>query len=356
MRGIFPTGQLVLDGTKLGEGAGLQGSAVAGLRESGYTSVVLDRLAMHVRRILAADESLILLRDRKDPAFGFAVAGEGIARKLIGERMRLSDLEIGTAVSSGQPTLINGRSGIAHNGMSGGAAPISWEGRVRGAVAAKLTDGERHFGDRELDILCQLAELAAAALQHSEHRERLEPIVEAGVDALAAAIDMRDGYTAEHSAEVVELASRVGRRLELEAASLVELECAARLHDVGKIGVPDEILRKPGPLEDNEWTTIKRHPVKGAEVLSRIPGLEVVATIVRFHHERWDGSGYPDGLAGEAIPLASRVISACDAFRAMTTNRPYRDAMDPSQALEELEEHSGSQFDPTVVHALLEVL
>jgi HD-GYP domain-containing protein (c-di-GMP phosphodiesterase class II) len=334
----------------------MQGGAVAGLRTSGYTSVVLDRLAMQVRRILAADQSLILLRDRSDPDFGFAVAGEGVERQLIGERMRLSDLDIGSVVSSGEPILLEEKRAAAHNGVTGGAAPITWEGHVRGAVAAKLGDGERHFGERELEILCQLAELAAAALQHSEQHERLEPIVEAGVEALAAAIDMRDGYTSEHSAEVVELAGRVGRRLGLEPAALVELECAARLHDVGKIGVPDEILRKPGPLEESEWRTIKRHPERGAEVLSRIPGLEAVATIVRFHHERWDGSGYPDGLAGDAIPLASRVISACDAFRAMTSDRPYRAALETWRALEELKEHSGSQFDPKVVDALLEVI
>ena len=334
----------------------MHGSAVAGLRESGYTSVVLDRLAMHVRRILAADQSLILLRDRGDPEFGFAVAGEGIESQLIGERIRLSELAIGTAVSRGEPVLLERDAVSARNGVTGGAAPIAWEGRVRGAVAAKLEDGERHFGQRELEILSQLAELAAAALQHSEQHERLEPIVEAGVEALAAAIDMRDGYTSEHSAEVVELAGRVGRRLALERASLVELECAARLHDVGKIGVPDEILRKPGPLEEREWKTIKRHPERGAEVLSRIPALEAVATIVRFHHERWDGGGYPDGLAGDAIPLASRVISACDAFRAMTSDRPYRKAMEIEHALEELEKHAGSQFDPNVVGALLEVV
>ena len=345
----------MLDGTKLGEGT-VQGSAVAGLRRSGYTSVVLDRLAMHVRRILAADQSLILLRDRCDPNFGFAVAGEGVERNLIGERIRLSDLAIGRVVDSGEPALLEQHPEIARNGVTGGAAPIAWEGRVRGAVAAKLTNGGHRFGHRELEILCQLAELAAAALQHSEQRDRLEPIVEAGVEALAAAIDMRDGYTSEHSAEVVELARRVGRGLSLEPAALVELECAARLHDVGKIGVPDEILRKPGPLDESEWKTIRRHPERGAEVLARIPGLEAVATIVRFHHERWDGGGYPDGLAGDSIPLASRVISACDAFRAMTSDRPYRRAMQRELALEELEEHAGSQFDPYVVDALLEVL
>jgi len=180
--------------------------------------------------------------------------------------------------------------------------------------------------------------------------------VQAQVEALAAAMDMRDRRTARHSDDVVALARRVGRMLELDMPSQVELEFAARLHDVGKIQVPDAVLNKPGPLDDRESDVIRCHAAWGSETLARIPGLEAVATIVRFHHERWDGAGYPDGLSGPHIPLASRIISVCDAYGAMTCDRPYRRAMPAGNALREIRAASGTQFDPAVVEALVETL
>jgi HD-GYP domain-containing protein (c-di-GMP phosphodiesterase class II) len=155
---------------------------------------------------------------------------------------------------------------------------------------------------------------------------------------------------------VVALAREVGELLDLEPAALLELEYAARLHDVGKLRVPDAILHKPGPLLPDEYEEIKGHPVWGAETLASIAGLEVVATIVRFHHERWDGHGYPDGLDGSRIPLASRIIAACDAWGAMRADRPYRKALSVDEALGELAVGSGAQWDPAVVEALAEAI
>ena len=140
----------------------------------------------------------------------------------------------------------------------------------------------------------------------------------AHVAALSAAMDMRDRRTARHSEDVVRLALAVGELIHLERASLVELEFAARLHDVGKIRVPDAVLHKPGPLDEREYEVIRCHSAWGAETLASIPGLEAVAAVVRFHHERWDGGGYPDGLRGARIPLASRIICVCDSYAAMT--------------------------------------
>jgi HD-GYP domain-containing protein (c-di-GMP phosphodiesterase class II) len=184
-------------------------------------------------------------------------------------------------------------------------------------------------------------------------REELERAVEAGVEAMAAAVDMRDDYTAAHSDEVVRLARSVGERMGLPQEQLGELEFAARLHDVGKIGVPDAVLRKAGPLEGGEWEIMRQHPAWGADMLLRIPGLKRVSQIVRHAHERWDGDGYPDRLRREDIPLASRIIFACDAYNAMTSDRPYRDALRPWIAVSELREGAGGQFDPDVVDALV---
>jgi HD-GYP domain-containing protein (c-di-GMP phosphodiesterase class II) len=168
-------------------------------------------------------------------------------------------------------------------------------------------------------------------------------------------LEADDAYTGgEHSHGVVALALAVGDGLALDARDSRNLEFAALLHDIGKIRVADEIINKPGKLTDEEFAAIKRHPVDGQEMLERVGGvLSEVGIIVRHHHERYEGGGYPDGIAGEAIPLAARIICACDTFSAMTTNRPYRAALPVAAAIAELERCSGSQFDPAVVQALL---
>jgi HD-GYP domain-containing protein (c-di-GMP phosphodiesterase class II) len=152
---------------------------------------------------------------------------------------------------------------------------------------------------------------------------------------------------------VAALAVDVGRRLGLDRASLDELSRAAQLHDLGKVAVPDEILGKPGALDEREWEFIHQHTVVGERILRASPALREAATIVRSSHERWDGTGYPDGLVGEEIPLAARIVAACDAFEAMTTTRPYREARTAEAALAELERCSGTQFDPAVVDVLV---
>ena len=130
----------------------------------------------------------------------------------------------------------------------------------------------------------------------------------------------------------------------------------ALLHDIGKIALPDGILRKPGPLDDEEWETMRRHPVHGAEMVAEVPGLRHLAPMVRAEHERWDGNGYPDGLAGEEIPLASRITLVCDAYHAMTSDRPYRRALSAEDARAEVADGLGSQFCPTAGRALLATL
>jgi putative nucleotidyltransferase with HDIG domain len=168
-------------------------------------------------------------------------------------------------------------------------------------------------------------------------------------------LEADDAYTGgEHSHGVVALALAVGDALGLGARDRRNLEFAALLHDIGKIRVPDEIINKPGKLTDAEYEIVKRHPVDGQEMLERVGGvLAQVGIIVRHHHERWDGRGYPDRIAGEAIPLAARIICVCDAYSAMTTNRPYRAALPVADAVAELERCSSDQFDPNVVLALV---
>jgi diguanylate cyclase (GGDEF)-like protein len=178
----------------------------------------------------------------------------------------------------------------------------------------------------------------------------------AAVLALAAAIEERDAYTHEHSDEVVHLARGVAMILGLPAEQVERIAHGALLHDVGKLAVPHEILHKAGPLDPDEWTVMSEHPIAGERVLLRIPDLAVIAPIVRHEHEHWDGSGYPDRLRGRRIPIGSRIILACDAWHAMRTDRPYRDALGHDDAIAELVRGAGHQFDPEVIDALLDLL
>jgi HD-GYP domain-containing protein (c-di-GMP phosphodiesterase class II) len=166
-----------------------------------------------------------------------------------------------------------------------------------------------------------------------------------------------DRYTGMHTRQVVELSVQVSKELRLDATRQRDIEFAALLHDVGKIRIPAEIINKPGKLDAREWDIIRRHTIEGESMLRQVGGtLAGVGRLVRASHERFDGHGYPDGLVGASIPIESRIVSVCDAYNAMTTERPYRSARRAQEALEELRRCAGSQFDPEVVKAVEKVL
>jgi putative nucleotidyltransferase with HDIG domain len=170
-------------------------------------------------------------------------------------------------------------------------------------------------------------------------------------------LEADDEYTGMHSRSVVSLSVEVADEMGLDSSERRNVEFGALLHDVGKIAVPKEIINKPGPLTEDEWIVIKAHTIEGQRMLDRVGGLlSEVGRIVRSSHESWDGSGYPDGLAGDAIPLGSAIVSCCDALNAMTTDRSYRPARSLEEAMAELHEQSGKQFNPRVVEALTRIM
>src|SRR5581483_5702462 len=168
---------------------------------------------------------------------------------------------------------------------------------------------------------------------------------------LLRALAERNSELGQHNDDMAALVDAVAKELGLSPAEIVSVRRAAELHDVGKLAIPDEILNKPGPLDEIEWGFMRRHTVVGERIVATATSLRDVAPIVRSSHERWDGGGYPDGLAGEAIPLGARIVAVCDAYDAMTTTRPYRKAMSEADAVTELRRCAGHQFDPHVVAA-----
>jgi putative nucleotidyltransferase with HDIG domain len=186
--------------------------------------------------------------------------------------------------------------------------------------------------------------------------QELERALVTTLTVLGAAMEVRDAYTALHEEAVAELAASIAAEMGLDPVEQRAIRYAALTHDLGKLSVPNEILHKPGPLDESEWVIMRRHTIVGADMLARIPFFEAVVSLVRGHHERWDGGGYPDGLSGSQIPVGARILCVCDSYNAMTTNRPYRAALSVQAALRELRRCTGSQFDPQVVRALERVL
>jgi putative nucleotidyltransferase with HDIG domain len=237
-------------------------------------------------------------------------------------------------------------------------------GRVHGTLCAGSHSPKPALGYRELRILRVFARLVAyqlereALISSAEEVQRAAHELElqaAAANALVAAVEARDSYTGDHSKAVVDSAEAVARRLGLCEADVIHVKHVALLHDIGKIAVPDAILQKPGPLTDEEREVMRRHPACSAEMIAGVPALRHLAPLLHAEHERWDGTGYPDGLAGEAIPLPSRITLVCDAYHAMTSDRPYRLALSPEDARAEIRAGLGTQFCPAAGQAFLDI-
>jgi HD-GYP domain-containing protein (c-di-GMP phosphodiesterase class II) len=334
----------------------------------GHMGAVLDHVTEQTCKMTGADRATVCVLDRNDPRTTVVVSGHGTDAELIGRRFGIDEGIMSEVFVSSAPVTVDHYSDFWVNPAEkeeadgagarrvGAAAPIRWGGEVRGALSIVRETEPEPFDETDLELVSRLADLSAVALEQTEMHERLEIAHASGVDALTAAIDLRDKYTWRHSQSVMKLAEEMGRRFELDEATLAEVSLAARLHDIGKIGVPDSILLKEGSLEPEEWDVIKCCPTWGAGMVERVPGLSNVAAIVRCVHEQWNGGGYPMGLKGEEIPLASRIILVCAAYDAMIQDRPYRKAFEPWTAVRKLRSAAGHQFDPAAVDMLTAVL
>jgi HD-GYP domain-containing protein (c-di-GMP phosphodiesterase class II) len=232
--------------------------------------------------------------------------------------------------------------------------PIADGSEVFGAVLVLLAADAPDpsiFGSLET-----LAGNAGGVLRRARLHGEVERAYLSTVTALANALEAKDLQTHEHASATSRLAVAVGTELRLAPDELRDLEFAAVLHDVGKIAIPDEILSRRGPLSDEEWAYVRDHTVIGERILRGIPFLRSAAAAVRSAHERWDGAGYPDGLAADQIPLLARIVFACDTWDVMTSDRPYRDALTAEEAERRLAAEAGHQLDPQVVAALLAVV
>lgn len=236
--------------------------------------------------------------------------------------------------------------------------PMTIRDHVIGVVTVlrEPTSKRLVFARNDIRHVVDLATQGAMAIEQAQlfakvrsYAEQVELSYDSTLKALTAALDAKDEVTEGHCERVARLTSNLGHQLGIKDRALVDLERGALLHDVGKIGVPDEVLRKPSALNDMEWEAIRKHPLLAGVMISKVGFLEGATPVLLYHHERYDGGGYPFGLAADQIPLEARIFSVVDAYDAMTSDRPYRRAMAHREAMQEIAQHSGSQFDPAIV-------
>jgi putative nucleotidyltransferase with HDIG domain len=223
------------------------------------------------------------------------------------------------------------------------------------ALQERLASVERSAAEKEQQLERYAADLRETFKRERERRHELRRSYMATVRALCNAVEARDAYTGKHAERVAAYGMEIARVLDAPFSDDPEVEFGFLLHDVGKVAVPDSILWKPEPLTPEERSLMERHPIVGWEILREIDFLGEAKLVVRHHHERWDGEGYPDGLAGDLIPLAARVFAVADVLDALTTVRPYRQPSSVDEARAMIEECAGTQFDPEVVSAFMEI-
>jgi HD-GYP domain-containing protein (c-di-GMP phosphodiesterase class II) len=271
----------------------------------------------------------------------------------------------GIVAKTGEPIIISKGYKIADNvkrslrglGLKSALSiPLMSDGTVQGVLNLGKYKSRHLFDKDDAELLLILAYEAGTAINNCRLFEDMQALYEGSIFSLAAAIDARDHYTHGHSSRVSEIALAIGRSLKLSNETLKNIRLASLLHDIGKIGVPDSILLKPGRLTEREFEIIKKHPVYAVNILKHLPRLKDIVPIVYHEHEHYDGKGYVEGLKADKIPIESRIIAVADAFEAMTSNRPYRKAMSKKNAIKEIKRNSGTQFDPVIVKAFLKIV
>lgn len=327
------------------------------------TQMLEQVIKMTQHTLSASAASILLFRDNDQELF-FEVASGPVGKALKQVKLSTKYGIAGQVARTGKPLIVNdvSRSENFHKmiddttGFSTRSlicAPLVVHRRILGVIEVlnKLDGSE--FGEQDLEAVVSVATTAAMAIENTRLHQTVLDAYKGTITALAAAIDAKDPYTRGHSQRVMEYSLLAGTSYSLSADDMETLEYASILHDVGKIAIDSQILNKPGALTPLEWELIREHSTVGANILKGIPFLEGASELVLYHHEKFNGEGYPHGLKGEAIPVGARLVAVADAFDTMTTDRAYRAAMTVEDAVAELRHCSGTQFCPDAVKAFI---
>ncbi|HIE51807.1 MAG TPA: GAF domain-containing protein [Armatimonadetes bacterium] len=322
---------------------------------------VLDRVLKYALDLLGAETGSLMLIDPEDLTQMRIVVARGLPKEVVREaRVRIGDGIAGSVAANGQPVVlaqgerdVRSQSAAARRTQAALCVPLKVKDRVIGVLNLSGRRQGGNFTAEDLELVVTLASQAATAIENAQLYDDLREQFVQSIRVIANAIDARDPYTRGHSERVTEYALLIARELGLPEGDLEVVRYGGLLHDVGKIGIRDEILLKPGRLTEEEFQIMKSHPVRGADIISPVRQLQRILPALRYHHERYTVDGYPEGLHGEDIPLIARIIGVADTYDAMTTNRPYRKALPREIALQELIRNRGVQFDPQIVDAFL---
>ncbi len=314
--------------------------------------------------LMDAEVGSLLLVDEKSNDLFFEVALGEKGERLKQIRLKMGEGIAGWVAMNDQPALVNDvekdprhfrKAGVISQFVTRNmvCVPVRSKDKVIGVLQAINKKGGGLFTQEDLEDFRTLSNQVAMALENAHLYEELKETFLNTAEALAAAVEKKDPYTGGHIKRVVDYSMAIARFLDAPLEDVERLKLAAVLHDIGKIGIRDSVLLKQGGLTPEELAQMRAHPLMGADILSHIEQMKEVSRIMRAHHEKWDGSGYPEGLRGEEIPVQARIISVADAFDAITTDRPYRKAADVKTAAEEIKKFSNREFDPVVVDAFL---
>ena len=323
---------------------------------------VSDATLRAILEVMPADRCAVVLR-RTDAESGQPEVLAARSRAQAIERFTVSRTLVSSVIREGvsvfardastDSRFADGQSVIAQRVRSVMCVPLRTTDDILGALYVDSLSGAGRFTEADLELLAAVGNQAGVAMHRVRLMGELQRLLLDTIKAITATIDARDGYTHRHSERVAALVSQLARELDLAEGERETAELSALLHDVGKIAVPDAILNKPGKLTPDEFAEMQKHPVHGARILENIQSERVTAVLpgVKYHHEKWDGSGYPDGLKGEAIPFLGRLLCVADVFDALTSSRSYRGAMPANEAMGMIERDSGRHFDPAVAAA-----
>lgn len=327
-------------------------------------SQLVEQITQMTQHTIKASASSVLLLDEEKQELFFDVAEGKVGEALKQVRLSTQSGIAGWVARHGKPLIVNDvtkderfdkrvdeATGFTTESIM--CVPLVMQRRTIGVIeVVNKLDGS-DFSEQDLEILVSVGSTAAMAIENTKLHQSVVDGYKSTIRALAAAIDAKDTYTRGHSQRVTEYALSGGASFPMSQGELELLEYAGILHDIGKIGMPDSILRKPGRLTPEEWDMVRRHPVIGANIINDIPFLEQARKLVLHHHEKYDGTGYPDGLVGNDIPIGARLLAVADSFDSMTSDRSYRAALSANRALNELHKCSGTQFCPVAVEAFV---
>jgi GAF domain-containing protein len=323
---------------------------------------VRRRAIESVTRLMMAEVGALLLVDEEKQQLYFEIALDDREDNLKKITLNLGEGVAGWVAQNGEPLIVNApeKDPRFFKGVDGRTefetrnlicVPIRAKGKVIGVLEAINKRKEEDFDQEDLSLFISLADQVAIALDNARLYQELEETFFQTAESLAEAIEKRDPYTGGHTKRVTLYSLIIARYLQLNPLEKKWLKIASALHDIGKIGIEDQILRKPDQLSPEEFDAIKRHSDMGAEIIEHIRQLREIVPGVKYHHEQIDGGGYPDGLKGDNIPILAKIVAVADTYDAMTTDRPYRKALKKEEAFEELKKCSGTQFDNEVVQA-----